>query len=150
MASRPIGVALALLAAIAIVTGALLLTTGGEDRRLSPDEYRKELTTAFGDVRLDANPAHGGALQDYADQLRDLARELEDVAPPADAAPAHAKLVAGLEEYAGQLESLADSGRKGAIGFQQQLAETGGIPGNAWVEAFNDLAARGYLTYQPR
>jgi hypothetical protein len=139
----------ALLAAAAVAAGALLLAGGGDKRPLSPDEYREQLVAAVADLRLDANPTDSGALRDYSDQFSDFAEELEDITPPADAADAHAKLVAGFEEYAGQLDSLADSGEEGAIQFQQQLAETG-VPGQAWVEAFNDLAARGYLTYQPR
>jgi hypothetical protein len=139
----------ALLVAAAVAAGALLLAGGDDKRPLSPDEYREQLVAAVADLRLDANPTDSGALRDYSDQFSDLAEELEDITPPADAADAHAKLVAGFEEYAGQLDSLADSGDEGAIQFQQQLAETG-VPGQAWVDAFNDLAARGYLTYQPR
>jgi hypothetical protein len=139
----------ALLAAAAVAAGALLLAGGDDKRPLSPDEYREQLVAAVADLRLDANPTDSGALRDYSDQFSDFAEELEDITPPADAADAHAKLVAGFEEYAGQLDSLADSGDEGAIQFQQQLAETG-VPGQAWVEAFNHLAARGYLTYQPR
>jgi hypothetical protein len=149
MPTRAPGIVLALLAAAAVAAAALALTGGDDKRALSPDEYREQLVTAVADLRLDANPTDSGALRDYADQFRDFAEELEDIAPPADAADAHAKLVAGFEEYAGELNALADSGDEGAIQFQQQLAETG-VPGQAWVEAFNDLAARGYLTYQPR
>jgi hypothetical protein len=148
MAPRALGLTLAVLAA-AIAGGVLLLAGGGEDRPLSPDRYREELVTALADVQLDANPTDGGALQEYADRFRGLGEELEEVVPPPDAAEAHARLVAGLAEYADQLDSLADSGREGAIEFQQQLTESGGVPGRAFVEAFNDLAARGYLTYQP-
>jgi hypothetical protein len=146
MAPRALGLTLALLAATAIAAGVLLLGGGRDDRPLSPDQYREELVAAFADVQLNANPTDGDAVQDYADRFRDLEDELDDLVPPADAAPAHAKLVAGLAEYADQLDSLADAGRAGAIALQQQLAETGGVPGQAWVEAFNDLAARGYLT----
>jgi hypothetical protein len=150
MGPRALWLTLALLGAAAAVAGALLLAGGGEDRPLSASQYRKALVTAFADVRLDGNPTNGGALRDYADEFRDLAGELDEIVPPADAAPAHAKLVAGLEAYARQLESLAAAGREGAITLQQQLAENGGVPGRAWVEAFNELAARGYVTDQPR
>jgi hypothetical protein len=99
---------LALLGATVITAGVLLLAGGGDDRPLSPDEYREELATAVADLRLEANPTDGDALQDYADQFRGLAEDLEDLVPPR------------------------------------------GVPGRAWVEAAGDLAARGYLTYQPR
>jgi hypothetical protein len=142
--------ALACLAAVAAIVAGVVLLSGGNDRPLSDDEYRKELVTAFADLRLDVDPTDGGAaLRDFAEQFDDLAGRLEDMRPPTAAAAAHARLVSGLQEYADQLDSLAGSGREGAITFAQQLAETGG-PGRAFVEAFNELATRGYLTYQPR
>ena len=99
-------------------------------------------------MKLDSNPTDGAALRDLAGEIRGAVDGLDDVIPPPDAAPAHARLVAGLEEYAGQLDSLADSGRGGAVQFQQQLAQTG-VPGRAWVAAFNELAAKGYATWTP-
>jgi hypothetical protein len=150
MAPRQLGLTLALLAVAAIGAVIVLSAGHGKGPPLSPDRYRKELATAFAGMRLDTNATEGDALNDLAGELGDLGERLDELVPPADAAPAHARLVAGLKEYADQLEALADAGRRGAIEFQQQLAETGGLPGQAWVDAFNDLAARGYVTAQPR
>ena len=150
MAQRGFGMTLGLLAAVAGAVLVVVLARGGDEGPLSADQYRKELVGAFADVQLDANPADGGALNGYADEFHGLAVELADVIPPPEAAAMHARLVDGLYDYAKQLDSLADSGRAGAIAFQQQLAETGGMPGQEWVQAFNELAARGYLTYPTR
>jgi hypothetical protein len=150
---RYLGPMLAMLAVTAIAAAVLLLSNGGgggdQPRQVSADDYRKHLVTTLADVKLDSNPADGSALRELAGEMRDAAGQLDDVVPPPDAAPAHGRLVAGLEEYAGQLDSLADSGRGGAVQFQQQLAQTG-VPGRAWVAAFNELAAKGYATWTPR
>jgi hypothetical protein len=150
MAQRGFGMTLGLLAAVAVAVLVVVLARGGDERPLSADQYRKELVGAFADVQLDANPTDGGALHDYAGEFHELAEELTDVVPPPEAAAMHARLVNGLHDYAKQLDSLSDSGRAGAVAFQQQLAEMGGAPGQEWVQAFNELAARGYLTYEPR
>jgi predicted metal-dependent phosphoesterase TrpH len=150
MAPRTLWLTLTLLGAAAMVAAALLLVGGGDARPLSAEQYRTQLVGAFAELRLDANPTDRGAMRDHARQFRDLAGELSDIVPPADAAAAHAKLVAGLEQYTRELEALADAGRQGAIAFQQQLAENGGTTGQAWMDAFNELAARGHVTDQPR
>jgi hypothetical protein len=145
-------VALGLLAAVAVAALAIVvvLGRGGDQRPLSADQYREELVGAFADFRPDANPTDAGALDDFAGQFREMADRLADIVPPADAAAMHGRLVEGLYEYAKQLDGFADSGRAGAVAFQQQLAETGGASGQAWIEAFNALAARGYATYEAR
>jgi hypothetical protein len=137
------------LALVAVASVVLLPNRGHDERPLSPDQYRKELVTAFAEVDLAADPTDGGALRDFADQVRDLAEKLGDIVPPADTAPMHARLVNGLDEYAGELDSFADSGREGVVALQQRLAETGGVLGQEWVQAFNELATRGYVTYEP-
>ena len=146
MPPRTLRLTLALVVVLAAVVAGAAILTGGDARPLTAEEYRTELATTFAGLRLDANPTDGGAMRDYAGQFRDVADELDDIVPPADAAAAHARLVAGLEQYARQLESLADAGREGAVRFQLQLAENGRVAGRAWVDAFDDLAARGYAT----
>jgi hypothetical protein len=54
--------------------------------------------------------------------------------------------VSGLNDYARMLERLSDAGRAGVIELQTRLAELGGLPGFDWVQAFNELAAQGYVT----
>jgi hypothetical protein len=51
-------------------------------------------------------------------------------------------IVAGLAAVA----AVADSGRAGVVELQAQLAELGGLPGCDWAQAFNELAAPGYVT----
>jgi hypothetical protein len=92
---------------------------GDQPRQVSAAEYRNHLVTTFGDMKLISNPTDGAAVRDLAGEIRDAAR-------------AQGRLVAGLEEYAGQLDSLA---------VQFQLAQTG-VPGRGWAAAFNELAAR--------
>jgi hypothetical protein len=150
MGQRGVRVTLGLVAAVAVAVLVVVLAQGGDERPLSADQYRKQLVGAFADVQLDANPIDGGALHGYADEFHELVDELAKIVPPPEAAAMHARLVDGLYEYAKQLDSLADSGRAGAVAFQQRLAETGGAPGQEWVQAFNELAARGYLTYELR
>jgi hypothetical protein len=150
MPQRALGIAVGILAIVAVAVFVLLLNRGGDARPLTPDQYRKELAEAFARVDLGADPTEAGALGAYADGLRDLADELEGIVPPADAAQGHGRLVDGLRDYAGQLDSFADAGREGVIRFQQRLAETGGVLDPDWVRAFNELAERGYLTYEPR
>jgi hypothetical protein len=142
---RLLAVAVAVVAVLVVV-----LARGGDEQPLSPDRYRAELVEAFAGFQLDSNPTDGGALHDFAGQFRGVADDLGDVVPPPEAAAIHARLVDGLYGYAKQLDSFAESGQAGAVAFQQQLAETGGAPGQEWVQAFNELAARGYVTNAPR
>jgi hypothetical protein len=142
--------AVGLVAVVAVAGFVLLMDRGGEEPPLAPDQYRRELVAAFARVDLGADPTEADALGAYADGLRDLADELDGIVPPADAAQVHGRLVDGLRDYAGQLDSFADAGREGVIRFQQRVAETGGVLDPDWVRAFNELAERGYLTYEPR
>jgi hypothetical protein len=151
MPRRGFGIGVGAVGLVVVAATLLLLGRGGGDGRpLTPERYREELVAAFARVDLAADPTEADALGAYADGLRDLADELDEIVPAADTAAMHSRLVDGLRDYAAQLDSFADAGREGVIRFQQRLAETGGVLDPGWVRAFNELAERGYLTYGAR
>jgi hypothetical protein len=137
-----------LLVLVACVTATVLLVPAFVSRDsaepLSPEEYRAELTDALDDFEL-SGVTGAEAVNQLARKFRSATERLDDVEPPADAAGAHARLVAGLGSYGDWLGELADSGRAGAVEFQTQLAEHG-VAGRQWIEAFNELAAKGYVS----
>jgi hypothetical protein len=136
---------LALMAAVLVLLGG-----GGEERPLSTDEYREQLVEALRDIQLDADPRDPQALREAAGEFKDLVYELTDFVPPPEVAATHGRFVNGLNDYARMLERLADAGPAGVIQLQQRLAELGGVTQHDWVQAFNELAAQGYVTYEPR
>jgi hypothetical protein len=111
----------------ATVVLASVIVSRDSSEPLSPSEYRVELRDAL------------------AGKFRSAGERLADVEPPADAARAHARLVAGLRSYGAWLNELAGSGRAGAVEFETQLAEHQ-LAGKEWIEAFNELASKGYLS----
>jgi hypothetical protein len=111
---------------------------------LSPSEYRVELRDALDGFEL-LDATGDGAVSELAGKFRSAGDRLADVEPPADAARTHAHLVAGLRSYGNWLDELAGSGRGGAVEFETQLAEHQ-LAGQEWIEAFNELASKGYLS----
>jgi hypothetical protein len=113
---------------------------GDQLRQVSAAEYRNHLVTTFGDMKLNSNPTDGAALRDLAREIRDASVKLDDVVPPPDAARAQGRLVAGLEEYADQLDSLA-------VQFQQQRTDKrppavgGSRPSTSWPRRATRLNA---------
>jgi hypothetical protein len=137
-----------LLVLAAAVAAAIVLVprivSGGPSEPLSPQEYRVALMESVDGFDL-SGATGAAALDDLAGDFRSAAEELSEIEPPPDAAVAHDRLVAGLGDYADRLGELADSGRAGAVQFQMQLAEHQ-LAGEDWIEAFTELAERGYLT----
>ena len=147
MAGRSPVVTIVVLAAA--VLGVLYFVAGreGSGKPLSPDAYREKMVSTLAGIDPSSAPNGVDGMRDLADQFHDAADELGGVVPPAEVAQLHARFVQRLEEYADQLDSLADAGERGAVEFQKQLAE-GGAPGQAWAQVFQQLAAQGWLTYQ--
>jgi hypothetical protein len=111
---------------------------------LSAEEYRDELRKSLDGFELSAAGGED-ALDGLAEKFRSAGERLGDVEPPADVAMAHDRLVAGLRRYGDWLDELSGSGRQGAIEYEMRLAEQD-LTGQQWVEAFNELARKGYLT----
>jgi hypothetical protein len=128
--------------AAAVVLLIAVLAPGGPSGPLSPREYRVELAEAL-DHFEPSGVTGPEALDEMADKFHSAGDRLGDVEPPADAADAHDRLVAGLSEFGDRLADLADKGREGAVQFQMELAENGAA-GLEWLDAFNELAAKGY------
>jgi hypothetical protein len=121
-----------------------VIVNRGSSEPLSPSEYRVELREALDGFEL-LNATGDGAIAELGGKFRSAGERLADVEPPADAARAHARLVAGLRSYGDWLGELAETGRSGAIRFETQLAEHQ-LAGEDWIEAFNELASKGYLS----
>jgi hypothetical protein len=133
------------LAACALATVVVVSTIvpRGSDEPLSAGEYRQELAEALdGFDSLDMGP---DAMGELAGKFRSAGDRLDDVVPPADAQADHDRLVAGLTGFGERLAEVEESGREGVIEFQMDLAENQ-MAGLEWIEAFNALAAKGYLS----
>jgi hypothetical protein len=132
------------------VTVALVpaLVSRDSSEPLSREEYRAELAEALDGFEL-SGVTGGEAVDELAGEFRSAGDRLGDVEPPAEVAGAHSRLVAGLRSYGNWLAELADSGRAGAVEFQTQLAEHQ-LAGQEWIEAFNVLASKGYLSSPAR
>jgi hypothetical protein len=127
-----------------IVVLVAVLASRGPSGPLSREEYRMELAEALD--RFEPSGVTGAqALEEMADRFHAAGERLGEVEPPADAADAHGRLVAGLNSFGDRLADLAESGREGAIQFQMELAENGAA-GLEWLGAFNELAAKGYAS----
>jgi hypothetical protein len=100
---------------------------------------------AFAGVALDADRADVGGLRELAGQLRAVVDDLKDLVPPPDAAAAHARLVGGMYDYARTLDAFITH-RGGVVGYHQFLMEVGGTRALDWLQAYNALAAQGYVT----
>jgi hypothetical protein len=149
MPQRALALALGVVAVVvAVLVFGLVLNREDERRPLTADQYRERLVVALSHVHLDADPGDQNALREASDQLHELVDELTDFVPPPEAVEMHARFVNGLDDYARWLERLADSGDAGVVELEQRLAEMGGAPAQEWVQAFNDLAAHGYVTHR--
>jgi hypothetical protein len=137
---------LLVLAASLAATVALVpvILSRDSSERLTVSEYRSELREALGGFKLtEVNSEE--ALGELAGNFRSSADRLADVEPPADAAGAHGRLISGLRDYAARLEGLSGAGGDGAAKLQQELAENQAA-GEDLLEAFNELAAKDYLS----
>ena len=128
----------------AIVVLVVLPASRGPSGPLTSEEYQVELTEAL-DGFEPSGVTGPEALDEMADKFHSAGNRLGDVEPPVDAADAHQRLVAGLNEFGDRMADLADKGREGAIEFQMALAENRAA-GLEWLDAFNDLAAKGYTS----
>ena len=142
--SLPLVLAVAVAATVLLVPA---LVSRDSSEPLSRDQYRVELREAL-DGFEPSEVTGEEAVGELAEKFRSAGEKLGDVEAPADAAAAHARLVEGLRSYGDWLAELAGSGRMGAADFETQLAEHQ-LAGRKWIEAFNDLAAKGYLTSPP-
>ena len=98
---------------------------GGDDGRLSPDEYRtqlaaiaKEATTAEGEVEKGLHAKTVGELRgkldDFAAAEEKIADEVDALKPPKNAEPANHELAAGEHELAAELHTLIPKVEKAA------------------------------------
>jgi hypothetical protein len=137
--------AAAVAAAVVLVP---MIVSRDSSRQLSPDEYRLELADALdGFDRLDLTGADG--LDEMADRFGSAGEAVAELNPPPDAAAANARLAAGLRSDGERMAEAADAGRAGEARYLMKLAEDGGS-GWRWLEPFNELAAKGYTSWQGR
>ena len=155
MPHRALWVALgvvSLLGAVAIV----VVLDREDDRRpaapdrqaLSPAQYRRELNALVKRAPLlGIRPTLAG-LRKRADEFRRFADDLAEIAPPREAAGMHRRLIDGLKGHAALLNRQADSGAAG-LATHNDPSLGSGVSEMKWTQAFNDLIARGYVTYRP-
>lgn len=102
---------------------------GGEPQRLTKPEYERAVKAAYADVqaafaatRVPAGqlPARLAAAEA---SLRRAAAALRQVQPPDEVASDHARLVAGLAEYAEEIERLDGRAPTGSSESVEEIAE---------------------------
>jgi hypothetical protein len=128
----------------------------GDDRRppapdrkaLSPGEYRRELNAVVKRAPLLGTPTDVAGLRERAAEYRGFADDLAGIAPPRDAADMHGRMIDGLNGHAALLDRHADRGAAGLATFEQHLTSGSGASEIKWTQAFNELIARGYVTYR--
>lgn len=158
------GLAVALLSAVALVAAGC---GGGESSdRLTKEEYLQEfqgivsdLEAEFGDLfNGDIDTSDLAAVADQVDQLGDgfdeLTGRVEALNPPEEVEDTQAKLVAGIDEFAGWAHDLADKIRTAPavelLALLEQYGFTGDfdpakIPGADKIqEAIDEFEAAGY------
>ena len=139
-----------LLAAVAIV----VVVDRDDDRpptpdrqALSPGQYRKALNGVVKGAPLLGNPTDVAGLRERADEFRSFADDLGESAPPREAAGMHRRMIDGLRGHAALLDRQADSGAAG-LAIHDDPSLGSGVSELKWTQAFNNLIARGYVTYR--
>ena len=142
----------AVLGAVAVV----VVVDRGDDRRpptpdrqsLSPGQYRRALDAVVKRAPLLGNPTDLAGLRERAVDFRRFADALAEIAPPREAAGMHRRMIDGLYGHAALLDRQADSGAAG-LATHNDLSLGSGVSEMKWTQAFNELIARGYVTYRP-
>jgi hypothetical protein len=117
---------------------------GGGPAQLSKSEYEREVRSAYADVQSAFSAARPGAgdlaprLADAATTLRVAAASLASIRPPGDVAQEHARLVAGLDAYAIDVNRLRAAVAKGDE--QALVAFNARIPTSEPIELMAEAA----------
>jgi hypothetical protein len=133
-----------------------VVVDGGDDRRpptpdrqaLNPGQYRRELNAVVKRAPLLGSPTDLAGLRERAAEYHRFADDLADIAPPRDAADMHVRMIDGLYGHAALLDRYADSGAAGLATYKEHLGSGSGASELKWTQAFNELIARGYVTYR--
>jgi hypothetical protein len=137
-------------AALALVVGSAILL---RPEPLTKQEYGARVSAAYADVQQAFAATRGASgsrlaarVADAQAALREAADMLDDLDPPEDAEEPNEELVAGMRQYAADLDPLREAARRGDTAFQQRF--NSGVAGNAAVRrmaaAAQELEARGY------
>jgi hypothetical protein len=135
---------------LALVVGSAVLLRPSP---LTKQEYGARVSAAYADVR-EAFAATRGAsgntlaarVADAQTALREAADTLEDIDPPEDAEEPNDELVAGMRQYAADLDPLREAARRGDAAFQERFNRS--VAQNPAVRrmaaAAQELEAKGY------
>jgi hypothetical protein len=141
----------AALAATLILSAAGCGSDSREGYRRDVNDVGKALRTAFAQVAqvtaTSADPARVEAeLEDAAGDLDAAATDLAGIEPPGEAASAHAKIVAGVREYARAIRGAAAKAKAGGVtAVSAQLRKIAGGPGARQIQqAIAELKQAGY------
>ena len=127
MSSRATAVAAALLAALGLVA------CGGDDDGQYKDDFRsvsREIVALGSDVGKAIQTAADSSDQklarqfdDFASQLGDIRKELEDLDPPDDLADQQDELVAAIDQVRGSLEDIAAAAKQSDVDAAREAAQ---------------------------
>jgi hypothetical protein len=132
---------------LALVGASALLVAGcgggGGEKPLSKAEYQKEMQTIG--MKLGTSltslgsatsaPKAATALKKVQGELRDAADELDGIAPPEAVSSEHGDLVAGVREFADELDPIIGKLEKGNI---QALATVTSLTALAKIQSASD------------
>ena len=148
-------VALLALAALALLAGCGGGEDGGEERRLSKDEYQREAAASLERVKaalrsasegdLEGRIATAEFLEGAAGPLRELSRDIGSLRPPEEVDAENAALAAAIGAFSDDLIRAAVALRAGDLGY---LRRQGSLESPETARGLNDalaaLARKGY------
>lgn len=116
---------------------------GGSGGGGGEEGYAEGLISALGGIEQPAS-IDSQSLATLAEDYGRVAEQLGGLIPPAGIAEQHARMVASMRAYAGDLERAATlTGNASAFASEMSRAQS---DAQAWTSAFEEIRASGYAT----
>jgi len=128
----------------ALVTTLAMLVLAGCGGGTGGGSYAQVLSTTLASVSRPAS-LDSGSLATLSHDYSAAADRLERLRPPAAVAQPHAQMVASLRAYAVDLQTAATL-TTNAPAFATEMARAQ-TDAQAWTAAFDQIRARGYVTF---